>query len=552
MGLSEIVFSGGKAMAPEQRKTTYTAAEVAVLEETILKQKAEIDELKRKLEHMNEIFANAQRARFGQSSEQKNYVLGKDQLSLFNEAESSQDHKAEEPNPNTIFVEAHERKKKRSQTEMLNNLPEEEVLLEIPEGQLVCGKCGGKMKPIGKKFLRHEMQIVPKQIKLLAYYAVTYACDSCEKDTGLAHIVSVKPPIPLMKHSLASPSTVAYIMTQKYVDGLPLARQEKIWAREGVSLSRATMANWVIQCSEVWLKPLYRHMKQELLTHSVIHADETVVQVLKEDGKPATSESRMWLYASAALLRHQVRLFEYQPDRSGKRPESFLKGFEGALVTDGYAGYNQVQKVTHCGCWAHARRKWREAMPDGATVKTSKAAIGFRYCNQLFAEERKCVLYKPEYRKEYRQGKELPLLEEYFAWLNTVHPEKGSKLEEAVRYSINQKQQLCAFLDKVEVPISNNLAENAIRPFTLGRKNWLFCDTPKGAKASAIVYSLVESAKANGIEPFAYLQHVLVQLPYLGKSPSHEELETLMPWAPDIQQEYKMPNSDAYEKCYLD
>ena len=539
-------------MAPEQRKTTYTAAEVAVLEETILKQKAEIDELKRKLEHMNEIFANAQRARFGQSSEQKNYVLGKDQLSLFNEAESSQDHKAEEPKPNTIFVEAHERKKKRSQTEMLNNLPEEEVLLEIPEGQLVCGKCGGKMKPIGKKFLRHEMQIVPKQIKLLAYYTVTYACDSCEKDTGLAHIVSVKPPIPLMKHSLASPSTVAYIMTQKYVDGLPLARQEKIWAREGVSLSRATMANWVIQCSEVWLKPLYRHMKQELLTHSVIHADETVVQVLKEDGKPATSESRMWLYASAALLRHQVRLFEYQPDRSGKRPESFLKGFEGALVTDGYAGYNQVQKVTHCGCWAHARRKWREAMPDGATVKTSKAAIGFRYCNQLFAEERKCVLYKPEYRKEYRQGKELPLLEEYFAWLNTVHPEKGSKLEEAVRYSINQKQQLCAFLDKVEVPISNNLAENAIRPFTLGRKNWLFCDTPKGAKASAIVYSLVESAKANGIEPFAYLQHVLVQLPYLGKSPSHEELETLMPWAPDIQQEYKMPNSDAYEKCYLD
>lgn len=200
----------------------------------------------------------------------------------------------------------------------------------------------------------------------------------------------------------------------------------------------------------------------------------------------------------------------------------------------------------------YARRKWREAMPDGATVKTSKAAIGFRYCNKLFAEGRKCVLYKPEYRKEYRQSKELLLLEEYFAWLNTVHPEKGNKLEEAVRYSINQKQQLCAFLENEEVPISNNLAENAIRPFTLGRKNWLFCDTPKGAEASAVVYSLVESAKENGIEPFAYLQHVLVQLPYLGKSPSHEELETLMPWAPDIHQEYKMPNSDAYEKCYLD
>ena len=538
-------------MAAADRKSTYTAAEVAVLKDRIAKQQEEIDQLKRKLEHMNEVFANAQRARFGQSSEKDTYVLH-NQVSLFNEVEKEQLPKAEEPTPETILVEAHQRKKKRSQGEMLNHLPEEEVLLELPEEQLVCGKCGGKMKPIGKKFLRHEMQIIPKQIKLLAYYAVTYACDKCEKDTGFAHIASVKPPVPLMKHSLASPSTVAYIMTQKYVDGLPLARQEKIWAREGICLSRATMANWVIQCTQSWLKPLYKHMKQELLTHSVIHADETVVQVLKEEGKPATSESRMWLYASAALLGNQVRLFEYQPDRSGKRPEAFLKGFGGALVTDGYAGYNQVINVTHCGCWAHVRRKWREAMPEGATVKTSKAAVGFQYCNKLFAEERKCVSYKPEYRQEYRQNKELPLLEEYYAWLNMVHPEKGSKLEEAVRYSLNQKQQLMAFLDNGEVPISNNLAENAIRPFTLGRKNWLFCDTPKGAEASAIVYSLAESAKANGIEPFAYLQHVLLQLPYLGKTHSHQELESLMPWASYIQQNFKMPNSNAYTNTYLD
>ena len=542
-------------MAAAEKKSTYTAAEVAELirplADSIALLKEENAELKRKLEHMNEVFANAQRARFGQSSEKNSYVLH-DQASFFNEAEKEQAPKAEEPTPDTILVEAHQRKKRRSQAEMLNNLPEKEVLLELPEDQLICGKCGGVMKPIGKKFLRHEMQIIPKQINLLAYYAVTYACDSCEKDTGFAHIATVKPPAPLMKHSLASASTVAYIMTQKYVDGLPLARQEKIWAREGISLSRATMANWVIQCSQSWLKPLYKHMKQELLTHSVIHADETAVQVLKEDGKPATSESRMWLYASAALIRHQVRLFEYQPDRSGKRPEAFLNGFTGALVTDGYQGYNLLTKVTHCGCWAHARRKWREAMPDGATVKTSKAAVGFQYCNKLFAEERKCAAYKPKYRQEYRQNKELPILEEYYAWLKTIQPEKGSKLEEAVRYSLNQKQALMAFLDNGEVPISNNLAENAIRPFTLGRKNWLFCDTTKGAEASAIVYSMVESAKANGVEPFAYLQHVLLQLPYFGKTHSHQELESLMPWAPYIQQEFGMKNSDAYVNTYLD
>ena len=532
-------------MAAKQQKTTYTAAEVAVLESTIQNQQsqiqaqqAQIDELKRKLDHMNEVFANAQRARFGQSSEKASYVLSEDQMSLFNEAEKEQDHKAEEPTQETFTVKAHARKKKRTLEEMTANLPEKEILLELPEDQCICGKCGGRFKPIGKKFVRHELQVIPRQVKLLAYYTVTYACDHCEKDTGFAHLANVKPPVPLMKHSLASPSSVADIMAKKYADGLPLARQEKIWAREGVELSRATMANWVIQCSQTWLKPLYKHMKQRLLEQGVIHADESVVQVLKEDGKPATSESRMWVYASGERSSTPVRIFEYQPDRSGKRPESFLRGFTGKLVTDGYSGYNQVQKVTHCGCWAHMKRKWREAMPDGATVKTSKAAVGFQYCNKLFSLEKKCANLKDKYRKEYRQNIMLPVLEEYFCWVNTLDPEKGSKLAEAVTYARNQKTALMAFAQHGDVPISNNLAENAIRPFAVGRKNWLFCDTVKGAESSAIVYSMVEPAKANGIDPYDYLFNVLSVLPYLGKSVSHEKLETLMPWSGEVQQRY--------------
>ena len=524
-------------MGAADKKTTYTAAEVAALEDTILKQKQEIEDLKRKLEHMTEVFANAQRARFGQSSEKTSYVLNEDQISLFNEAEKSQDHKAEEPTEETFTVKAHARKKKRTLEEIMKDLPKVEILMELPEDQLICDKCGGTFKPIGKKFVRQELQVIPRQVKILKYYTVTYACDRCEKDTGFAHIVSVKPPVPLMKHSLASASSVADIMTKKYVDGLPLARQEKIWAREGVELSRATMANWVIQCSQSWLKPLYKHMKQQLLTQSVIHADETVVQVLKEDGKPATSESRMWVYTSGERSETPVRIFEYQPDRSGKRPESFLKGFTGCLVTDGYSGYNLVQNVTHCGCWAHARRKWREAMPDGATEKTSKAAVGYKYCNKLFALDGKYGYPLPKGKYEYRQNVVRPLLEEYFAWLNTVHPEKGSKLEDAVRYSLNQKESLCAFLDHCDVPLSNNLAENSIRPFAVGRKNWLFCDTTKGADSSAIVYSLVETAKANSIDPYKYLFYVLSSLPYIGKSASHEILETLMPWNDDVQRQ---------------
>lgn len=521
-------------MAAEQQKTTYSAAEVAALKSKISQQQEEIEALKKKLEHMNEIFLNAQRARFGQSSEKNTYVLH-DQTSFFNEAEKEQNPKAEESE--TVTVQTHERKKKRTLAELTKDLPVEEVLLELDEDQLVCDKCGGTMKPIGKKFIRHELEIIPKQVVLKAIYAVTYACDKCEKDTGSANVVSVKAPATLMKHSLASASTVADVMTKKYADGLPLARQEKIWAREGVELSRATLANWIIQCSQSWLKPLYKYIKQQLLAEPLIHADETVVQVLKEDGKPASSESRMWLYASGERSRKPIRIFEYQPDRCGKRAESFLRGFTGCLVTDGYQGYNQVANVTRCGCWAHMKRKWREAMPDGATVKTSKAAVGFQYCSKLFALEKKCADWKDQYRKEYRQNVELPLLEEYFCWVNTLNPENGSKLAEAVTYAKNQRAALSAFLTRGDVPISNNLAENAIRPFAVGRKNWLFCDTVKGAESSAIVYSLVETAKTNGLEPFRYLRYILTELPYFGKSPAHADLDTLLPWNPYVKQE---------------
>ena len=203
-------------MADQQQKTTYTAAEVAVLEETIRKQKTEITELKRKLEHMNEVFANAQRARFGQSSEKNTYVL-QEQLGLFNEADATQNHKAAEPTEETFTVNAHPRSKKRSLGELPRALPVKEVLLELEESQLVCDKCGGKMKPIGKKFVRHELEIIPKQVILKAIYAVTYACDKCEKGTGFAHVVSVKPPVPLMKHSLAAASTVADVMANNHV-----------------------------------------------------------------------------------------------------------------------------------------------------------------------------------------------------------------------------------------------------------------------------------------------------------------------------------------------
>lgn len=522
-------------MGKQMPKTEYNAAYVKTLEASVQELRDENERLRQKLERMNELLLNAQRARFGQSSEKRAYVMADgEQLQLFNEAEAAQDAKAPEPTEETFTVKEHERKKKRTAEELTENLPVKEILLELPEELRQC-ECGAQMTPIGKKFIRQELEIIPKQVYRVLYYAVTYACKECEQKTGETRVAQVVPPRPLLKHSLASPSAVADVMTQKYVDGIPLARQEKIWKRDGIELSRATLANWVIQCAQTWLKPIYRQLRKALLEQSVIHADETVVQVLKEEGKPATSESRMWLYASGQRSRKQLRYFEYQPDRSGKHPAALLKDFRGCLVTDGYAGYDKVPHAVRCGCWAHMRRKWREAMPKGATMQTSQAAVGYNYCSKLFALEKKFSGMGSENRKYARQAEAEPLLEAYWLWLKTLDPVPGSKLEEAVTYANNQRPYLCAFLEHGEVDISNNLAENAIRPFVVGRKNWLFSDTPKGADSSAVIYSLVESAKANDLEPRSYLWFLLDELRYLDKSPSAAELEAIMPWSLGIR-----------------
>ena len=497
--------------------------------------KAEVESLRQKLDHMNEILLNMQRARFGQSSEKQKYV-SPDQLSVFNEAEEEQDPKAPEPDEKTIIVPEHKRKPKGSLEDKIKELPSEDVFLDIPEDEKFCSACGKPLRRMGKKFLRREIQSIPKSMKVINYYAYTYTCDYCEKEKAVSRIYTVQPPEPLIKHSYASPSLVADVMTQKYVDGIPLARQEKIWQRDGFALSRATMANWIIKVAEKWLKPLYKVMKKQLLSGSVIYADETVVQVLKEEGKTPQSESRMWVYGGDGRSGKAIRIFEYQPDRSGERCKRFLSSFNGALVTDGYAGYNAVENVTRCGCWAHMRRAWRDAMPKGATMDNSKAAVGYNYCNKLFALERKWKNLNNAQRLENRRNQAERLVDEYYLWVRTVDPVSGSKLEDAVKYALNQEKYLRAFLDNGEVEISNNFAENAIRPFVIGRKNWLFSDTVKGAKSSAIVYSLIETAKANGVEPYAYLTLVLTDMQYMGKPFSNEELENFMPWSEEMKQ----------------
>lgn len=488
-----------------------------------------IESQKIRINNLMDILAKSQKAMFGSSSEKSRYVLGEDsnQISLFNEAEREANSNAEEPTVETM-VKAHARKPKRTKEELAETLPVVEVICDLPEGENKCNICGGELRYLGKEHVRDEIEMIPAQVRVLRYVRYNYVCKECEKETGDANIIKSPVPSPVMKRSLASPSSVAYTMYQKYVNHMPLNRQESDWKNQGVALSRATLANWVMRSSHDWLEPLYSELKKSLLKEPVIHADETVVQVLKEEGKSPSSESRMWVYASGKSKSPAV-LFEYQPTRSGQHARRFLEGFKGILQSDGYSGYNAVPEVTHCGCFAHLRRKFEEALPKGSSLKDSKAAIGLRYCNDLFNLENEWVDLQPEERYIKRLEQSKPVLDAFWSWISSLNVLQGSNFGKAVTYAINQKEALNAFLKDGRVEISNNRAENALRPFVNGRKNWLFSDTKRGAIASATVYSIMETAKLNNLNPYMYLVHLFTQLPSL-KELGSDTLSPFLPW----------------------
>lgn len=515
--MQKINFTG---LSPEQIEY------VSTLEKVVENQQIRINQL-------TELLIKSQKALYGQSSEKRRYVFGEDngQISLFNEAEVTANNKAEEPAVQTI-VAAYVRKPKRTKEELAQTVPVVEVVCDLNEDKRSCGICQADLRYLGKEHVRDELEIIPAQVRVLRYVRFNYVCTACEKETGDANIVKAPVPAPVMKRSLASPSTVAYVMYQKYANGMPLYRQEKDWANQGVTLSRATLANWIIRPSHEWLEPVYNAIKECLVTEPLIHADETVLQVLKEPGRKATTESRMWVYTSGRSPTPAI-LFEYQPTRSGQHARRFLEGFSGYLQTDGFSGYNAVPNVIHCGCWAHLQRKFEEAIPDGADAKTSKAAIGYDYCNRLFAMDKKWEGLSDERRHEERLVNMKPLLDEFWQWVSALNPLPKSNLGKAVTYAMNQKDSLNNILLDGRIELSNNRAENAIRPYVTGRKNWLFADTTRGAKASAIVYSIIETAKANQLNPYMYLVYLLSKLPGL-KELTKESLTPYLPWCPEL------------------
>lgn len=479
--------------------------------------------LKEQLALMQEQFEWLKKQVFGRKTEQTSVIMeDAAQLSLFPE-ESEQ---AVSVSPETVTVPEHKRKKKRTNDDWMSSLEIHEEVHSIENP--VCEICGSAMEEIGEEKSYDELVYTPAKYHIRRHIVKKYKCPECgehpETSTEPCNIIRAKAPKPMIPHSFCSPEMLSHITYEKYCKAVPLHRQEKDFRSKGIPLLKATMSNWVCTAAEKWGLPIWEEMRRMLLLGEISHADETVTQVLHEEGRKATTDSRMWVYCNGKENDRNIVVFEYQPTRGGEHPARFLSGYEGYLVCDGYDAYNAVTGAVRCGCWAHTRRKFVEAMPgDKELQKSSVAAKAVEYCNKIYHEENLLKELSAEERYEQRLVKVKPLLEAFFAWLETLPVSGKGKLAKAIGYALNEKTYLCRFLEDGNIPIDNNRAENAIRPFTVGRKNWLFSNTSRGARCSAILYSIISTAQANGLDTELYLTKLFSSTPST----------LIMPWDTD-------------------
>ena len=505
------------------------------LEATVASQSKQIDELVTLVKFYEEQFKLAQRRQFGQSSEKSPDQLYFD--NMFNEAEDQADPSLPEPEYEEIIYTRKKRTGKKDDD--LSGLPTERIDYEIPESERICPECGELMKDIGVT-VRDELEVIPAKVIHKEHAVHAYGCDKCEKTTGTKTIIRADSPTPLIAKSLASASAVAHIVSQKYVNGTPLYRIEKGFTYDGVVLSRQTMANWLIYCTQNYLSAVYSLMKELLLKEDVIHADETSVQVLHEPGREAKTKSYEWLYRTSGCTDHHIVIYEYQQTRKQDNPKEFLKDFKGYLHTDGYQAYHNLPLGTIIvGCWFHVRQYWEKQyeMINESDRAGTNAERGLVYINLLFAFEDEFRELPPEERLKNRLKYSKPVSDDFFEWVGSLNPLPKSLMGEAVHYAIAQRKYLeNVYLDG-RLELSNNRAERSIKPFVQGRKVWLFSNTPNGAVSSSIYYSLVETAKENHLNPREYLKYLLEILP----SAKTSELESLLPWSKSIPDHIRVP-----------
>jgi transposase len=478
------------------------------LQDMVLALQSQVQSLQDEKQQLIEQFRLAQQKRFGASSEGH-----PGQGELFNEAEVE----LEQPEPEEEPTKGPRNKPKRKP--LPKDLPREVVVHDIPEEDKVCACCNGELHKIGED-KSEKLEFIPAKVKVIETVRPKYACRACEKIGTENKIKQASVPVCIIPKGYATPSLISQIIISKYQYGLPLYRQESMFRQYGIDLSRKTMAQWMIK-SQLALQILYERLREILLQQSVIQADETTLKVIGE----AKTTCYMWLYCSGTDSPQtkskdssipNIVLYDYQNSRRGQCAVDFLAGYSGYLQVDGYQGYAQTQ-ATLVACMAHARRKFKEAEMAQVKGKTGKANWALNQIQKLYRIETKIKGETTEEKYRIRQAEALPLLTQFKDWLDKSAGQIPPKtaLGKALAYSLNQWSKLIRYIEDGNLTIDNNRAERAIKPFVIGRKNWLFSNTANGANASATLYSLVETAKANGLLPFDYFNYLLNEIPTL-------------------------------------
>ena len=501
--------------------------------------RAERDALEQRVSKLEEELALAQLHRFAPRSE-------KHMDRVFNEAENAaleadadegladidETDATELPDTGLPEVEKPEGHK-RGRKPLPANLPRQRVEYDLADDQKTCPCCSHPLHRMGE--LVTEQLHIEVKATVLQNARAKYACRNCERtDISTPVIIAPMPTQPL-PGSIATASTLAFALVHKYVDGTPLYRLAQAFERAGVPVSRGALGHWVIGSSEKHLVRIYDALKQRLLSHDVIHGDETTVQVLKEKDRKATDESYIWAYRSGKDSVEPVVLLEYQPGRGQVHPQTFLGDYRGILMSDGYQAWRTLKGAKHVGCMAHARRRFVNAFKAGKK-QSGPPAQALKFFDQLYRIERQVRDEKPDDGetqadciRRLRQRHSVPVLDALKEWLDRMAPKvvPDTKLGDAISYTRNQWQYLTRYIEDGRMPIDNNLLERDIRVFATGRKSWLFCDTVDGAKASAVIYSLMLTCRACGVEPFAWLRHVFTELP---QRPDSDNIDDLLPF----------------------
>lgn len=503
----------------------------------------EIKNLKNELKILKDLILNKNKKIYGQSSEK----IDANQLSIFNEAEKNSDSKDKEPNIEEITYTRKKTINRRTKTDNLANLDRVIIHHKLEEKEQTCQKCNEQLVEIGtktKEILKYE----PAKLYIEEHVNYSYACKNkeCEEQEDKMEIITTKAPNTLLHKSMASNELLSHIIYLKYQQAMPLHRQENYFSMMNVKLSRQTLSNWIISAAKE-MEIVYNIMKETLIKRDYIQADETTVQVINEQGKEAKSKKYMWLYKTGTTEK-PIIIYDYQKTRSSSCPKEFLQGFSGYLQTDGYDGYNKVENIKRIYCMAHIRRKFYDIVStlDKETLKTSKAQIGFNYCEQLYLIEKdlrqKYRDNEDYYEKRYkiRLEKTAPIINEFIDYVDKELPEAmpRSPLGKALAYAKKLLPKFKTFLEDGRLEIDNNGAERSIKPFVIGRKNWLFSNTPKGAKSSAVLYSIIETAKANNLIVEKYLVYLMDTIANI-ELPNKDNLLNIMPWSKAISDTIK-------------